>query len=59
MRIELEAYQVIEKEVRSSGNSGRVYVPKEWIGKRVKILLIDPLDEGNMLNNKSNQNIKG
>lgn len=44
MRIELEAYQVIEKEVKSSGNSGRVYVPKEWIGKRVKILLIEPLD---------------
>jgi putative transposon-encoded protein len=43
MKVELEAYQVIEKEVKSSGNSGRVYVPKEWVGKRVKVLLIDPL----------------
>lgn len=42
MKIELEAYQVIEKEVKSSGNSGRVYVPKEWVGKRVKIILIEP-----------------
>lgn len=45
MKVELEAYQVIEKEVASSGNSGRVYVPKEWIGKKVKIVLIDPLEE--------------
>jgi putative transposon-encoded protein len=43
MRVELDAYQVIEKEVKSSGNSGRVYVPKDWIGKRVKVLLLDPL----------------
>jgi len=44
MRVELEAYQVIEKVVSAGGNSGRVYVPKEWIGKRVKIVLIEPLD---------------
>lgn len=44
MKVELEAYQVIEKEVKSSGNSGRVYVPKEWEGKKVKVLLIEPLD---------------
>ena len=45
MKIEVEAYQVIEKVVKSSGNSGRVYVPVDWIGKRVKILLIEPLDQ--------------
>ncbi|MGV8175101.1 MAG: DUF2080 family transposase-associated protein [Methanothrix sp.] len=43
MKVELEAYQVIEKVVKSSGNSGRVYVPKEWVGKRVKVLLIESL----------------
>jgi len=43
MKIEIEAYQVIEKIVKSGGNSGRVYVPVDWIGKRVKILLMDPL----------------
>lgn len=44
MEIKTEAYQVIEKVVKSGGNSGRVYVPKEWIGRRVKILLIDPVE---------------
>jgi putative transposon-encoded protein len=40
-----DAYQVIEKQVSTGGNSGRVYVPKEWINKRVKIVLIDPVDK--------------
>jgi putative transposon-encoded protein len=44
MEVRLEAYEVIEKEVASSGNSGRVYVPKSWIGKRVKVLLMEPID---------------
>jgi putative transposon-encoded protein len=45
MEVKLEAYQVIEKVVKSSGNSGRVYVPKEWIGKRVKVLLMEPVED--------------
>jgi putative transposon-encoded protein len=49
MEVKLEAYQVIEKIVKSSGNSGRVYVPKEWIGRRVKVLLMEPTTE---INNK-------
>jgi|WetSurMetagenome_2_1015567.scaffolds.fasta_scaffold72138_5 putative transposon-encoded protein len=40
-----DAYQVVEKVVSVGGNSGRVYVPREWIGKRVKIVLIDSLDQ--------------
>lgn len=43
MKIEIEAYQVVEKIVKSGGNSGRVYVPADWIGKRVKILLMEPI----------------
>lgn len=39
-----DAYQVVEKVVSAGGNSGRVYVPRDWIGKRVKIVLIEPLD---------------
>jgi len=46
MEIKLEAYEVLEKVVKASGNSGRVYVPIDWVGKRVKILLIEPLDGG-------------
>lgn len=45
MEIKLEAYEVLEKVVKASGNSGRVYVPINWTGKRVKILLIEPLTE--------------
>ena len=45
MKIEIEAYQVIEKVVKSGGNSGRIYVPIDWVNKRVKILLIEPLKE--------------
>lgn len=55
MEVRLEAHQVIEKIVKSSGNSGRVYVPKEWIGKRVKVLLLDSLDEGNKLSRDLNE----
>lgn len=40
-RIKLTGYEMMEKEVHKSGNSGRVYVPIEWIGKRVKIILIE------------------
>ena len=38
-----EAYgiEMIEKEVKASGNSGRVYLPPDWIGKHVKIIRID------------------
>ena len=37
-----DAYQVVEKVVSAGGNSGRVYVPRDWIGKRVKIVLLQP-----------------
>lgn len=40
-KIELTGYEMLEKQVNKSGNSGRVYVPVEWIGKRVKIVLIE------------------
>lgn len=43
MKIEVQAYQVVEKTVKASGNSGRVYVPKEWIGKKVKVFLLEPV----------------
>lgn len=43
MRVTEEAYEVIEKTVKPQGNSGRVYLPPSWIGKRVKIILIEPI----------------
>ena len=45
MKITVDAYQVIEKTVKPSGNSGRVYVPTDWVGKKVKILLLESLNK--------------
>jgi putative transposon-encoded protein len=41
MEIKTKGYAVIQKTVKPSGNGAMVYIPKEWIGKRVKIILID------------------
>ncbi len=41
VKLELRGYEMLEKQVNKSGNSGRVYVPIEWIGKRAKIILIE------------------
>ena len=40
-KFEVWGEEMIEKEVRQSGNSGRVYLPPEWIGRHVKIIRID------------------
>lgn len=42
-KVRFEAYgeEMIEKEVRLSGNSGRVYLPPDWVGRKVKIIRID------------------
>ena len=33
--------EMIEKEVKPSGNSGRIYLPLDWVGKHVKIIRVD------------------
>ena len=33
--------EMIEKEVKPAGNSGRIYLPLDWVGKQVKIIRID------------------
>jgi hypothetical protein len=33
--------EMIEKEVKPSGNTGRVYLPPDWVGKHVKIVRVD------------------
>jgi putative transposon-encoded protein len=40
-KFEVYGEEMIEKEVKQSGNSGRVYLPPEWVGKHVKIIRID------------------
>jgi putative transposon-encoded protein len=33
--------EMVMKTVKVSGNSGRVYLPPEWVSKTVKIIRID------------------
>ena len=42
-KVKFEVYgeEMLEKNVRSSGNSGRIYLPPDWVGHRVKIIRID------------------
>jgi len=42
-RVKFEVYgeEMIEKKVRLSGNSGRVYLPPDWVDHHVKIIRID------------------
>ena len=42
-KVKFEVYgeEMIEKEIKMSGNSGRVYLPPDWVGHRVKIIRID------------------
>jgi len=41
VNIQLIGFEMLEKQVNQSGNSGRVYVPIEWVGKKVKIILLE------------------
>ena len=45
MEVKIEAFQVIDREVKSAGTSAHVYLPKAWEGRKVKILLVEPLEE--------------
>lgn len=49
MTISVEAYDTREKTVSVSGNSAHVYVPVEWARKKVKILLVEPLESNSQL----------
>ncbi|KMY66304.1 cytoplasmic protein [Desulfocarbo indianensis] len=41
VRFEVHGLELITKQVRQSGNSGRIYLPPTWVGKRVKIVRLD------------------
>ncbi len=42
-KVKFEVYgeEMREKDVKMSGKSGRVYLPPEWVGHRVKIIRVD------------------
>jgi putative transposon-encoded protein len=41
-KVKFEVYgeEMLEKEVKLSGNSGRVYLPPDWVGHQVKIIRV-------------------
>lgn len=41
VKFEVHGAEVLEKQVKQSGNSGRIYLPPAWVGKRVKIIRLD------------------
>ncbi len=42
-KVKFEVYgeEMIEKQVKSSGNSGRIYLPPNWVGHTVKIIKVE------------------
>jgi hypothetical protein len=45
MEIIIRGYQVLEKKVKDARTTGRIYLPKEWVDKQVKIVLLEPATE--------------
>jgi putative transposon-encoded protein len=41
IKMEMEGFEVCEKIADAGGNSARIYVPKHWIGKKVRAVLIE------------------
>jgi putative transposon-encoded protein len=41
VKFEIYGEEMLEKEVKLSGNSGRVYLPPNWVGRHVKIIRTD------------------
>ena len=40
-KFEVYGEEMIEKVVKPSGNSGRIYLPPDWVGKTVKIIRVE------------------
>ncbi|MCK5291516.1 MAG: DUF2080 family transposase-associated protein [Thermoplasmata archaeon] len=40
-KFEVFGQEMIEKVVKQAGNSGRIYLPPDWVGKLVKIIRLE------------------
>jgi putative transposon-encoded protein len=43
--LKVTGFEMIEREVKRTGNTGRVYLPKIWIGTTVKIIRVSKRKE--------------
>jgi putative transposon-encoded protein len=41
VQMQMEGYELLEKVAVKGGNSGRIYVPPSWIGKKVRVVLLE------------------
>ncbi|MBA4358167.1 MAG: cytoplasmic protein [Desulfovibrio sp.] len=41
VKFEVMGVEVLSKNVKQSGNSGRIYLPPTWVGRKVKIIRLD------------------
>ncbi|MFH1638364.1 MAG: DUF2080 family transposase-associated protein [Candidatus Woesearchaeota archaeon] len=41
IQMRMEGFEVVEKTAEVGGNSGRIYVPKHWVGKKVRAVLVE------------------
>jgi hypothetical protein len=41
VRIEVYGEELISKRVGGNHKVGRIYLPLQWVGKRIKIILVD------------------
>ena len=41
IKMQMEGYEVIEKVAEIGGNSARIYVPRHWLGKKVRAVLVE------------------
>ena len=41
IQMRIEGYEALDKIATKGGNSARVYVPKQWEGKTVKVILLE------------------
>ncbi len=46
MDIQMQGYEVIEKVVTQHATSAKVLVPRHWIGKKVRVVRLEPMDKG-------------
>lgn len=42
---EFDGFALIEKTAKNGGDSGRVFVPIAWAGKKVAVVLLEPVGE--------------
>ncbi len=38
IKLAIEAEEIIDREVRKHGTGAAIYVPKSWIGRKVKVI---------------------